>query len=77
MEYELEDIIQFQNDLFVALTAALHEKGVLPREELADYLQAIAEKSTEAKKTYLRSAAQNVRLPGSHALKISVKRQLG
>jgi hypothetical protein len=43
VELEIEDAIQLQTDLFMALAGALDHHGVLKRDDLATYLGAFAQ----------------------------------
>lgn len=64
MELEITEAVQFQNDLFMAMAAALNRNGALPRGELADYLSAIAQNSAGNRAQFFQMMAGSVRSPG-------------
>lgn len=64
MNLEVSEAVQFQTDLFMALAAALHHNGTLPRDELADFLAEIARSSDGNRAQFFQMMAGAIRSPG-------------
>ena len=61
MQLELEEAVQFQNDLFMALVAALDKHGGLKRDDLANFLSAVAQNSRGNRQDFFHMIAKSCR----------------
>jgi hypothetical protein len=64
MDLEMTEAIQLQNDLFMALAAALDRNGALKRDDLANYLYAVSQNSAGNRQLFFEMMAASIRSPG-------------